>query len=179
MDIREYLDEPDKRYMGMIKDIRDKFDLKGKIGLLIFDKDPRIYEDAKLKQDPVDISNTITVLGDEMVADKMSGGSPTLPTHMAAGTGTPSPNSSAATTLGTELVRVALDSTAQGTGANDNDVIWTCTFGPAVGTGAWTEAGIFNAGSNGVMFCFTTFLVVNKAAGDTIVIIWTLTCGAS
>jgi hypothetical protein len=179
MNINENLDQPDKLYIGMIKGIVDNFQMKNSVNMLFFDKDPRFNPDAKLTRDPIKIGNTITVLGDEMVADKMSGGSPTLPSHMAVGTGTPSPNSSAATALGTELARVALDSTSQGTGADDNDVIWTATFPAGTGTGALTEAGVFNATPAGVMFCFTTFLVVNKAAADVIVFIWTMTCGDS
>lgn len=179
MDLNEKLDQPDKLYIGMIKGICDKFGMKSGPKLLFFDKDPRFFKDAKMTRDPIEIPNTITVLGDEMVADKMSGGSPTLPSHIAVGTGTPSPNTSAATALGTELARVALDSTAQGTGADDNDVIWTATFPAGTGTGALTEAGVFNAASVGTMFCFATFGVVTKAAADVIVFVWTLTCGDS
>ena len=43
------------------------------------------------------------------------------------------------------------------------------------GTGAVTEAGIFNAGSGGTMLCRTTFPAVNKASGDSIAITWVVT----
>jgi len=49
------------------------------------------------------------------------------------------------------------------------------TFGAGVGTGAVTEAGIFNASSAGTMLCRTTFSVINKAAADTLGITWTVT----
>jgi hypothetical protein len=44
-----------------------------------------------------------------------------------------------------------------------------------VGTGAISEAGIFNASSGGTMLCRTVFPVVNKQASDTIAITWTIT----
>ena len=96
----------------------------------------------------------------------------TAMTHMAVGTG-----STAAvigdTTLGTEIAasRVALTSTV----ASTNTIVYVATFGSGVGTGAVTEAGIFNASSAGTMLCRTVFSVVNKAAGDTMNITWTIT----
>ena len=49
------------------------------------------------------------------------------------------------------------------------------SFIAVVSTGAITEAGIFNALTAGTMLCRTTFPVVNKAAGDSIVITWVVT----
>ena len=43
------------------------------------------------------------------------------------------------------------------------------------GTGAITEAGIFNASSSGTMLCRTVFSVVNKGASDSMTITWTVT----
>ena len=43
------------------------------------------------------------------------------------------------------------------------------------GTGALTEAGIFNASSSGTMLCRTEFSVVNKGASDSMTITWTVT----
>ena len=48
-------------------------------------------------------------------------------------------------------------------------------FGAGVGTGALTEAGIFNASSGGTMLCRTEFDVVNKGSADTMTITWTVT----
>ena len=77
------------------------------------------------------------------------------------------------TALGTEIARVAL-TTAGGTVAS-NVVTYQATFNPGTGTGAITEAGIFNAASSGTMLCRTTFAVVNKGADDTMSITWTVT----
>ena len=83
--------------------------------------------------------------------------------------------------MATELDRNALDSTTQGSGANDNDVIYVASWAAGDGTGAITEAGIFNSASPGTgqMLCYADFSVINKGAGDTLQITWTFTCGAS
>lgn len=52
------------------------------------------------------------------------------------------------------------------------------TFNPGEGTGAVTEAGVFNAATAADMLCRTVFAVVNKAATDTMVITWTITLSA-
>ncbi len=127
----------------------------------------------------LDVANTVTELGDAMVADAMSDRGVTLPTHMAIGTG--AAGGAAATTLTTEAARVALTATAQGSAGNDNDVIWTATFpaGTPAGTNAITEAGVFNAASNGVMPVIAGFGVITKDALMQLDVVWTLTCGAS
>ena len=75
------------------------------------------------------------------------------------------------TALGTELGRVALDSTSRAT----NTITYVATFPAGTGTGSITEAGILNAGSTGNMLCRTVFGVVTKASGDTVVITWNVT----
>jgi hypothetical protein len=120
------------------------------------------------------IHNTVTPLGDAHVADQMSDKGETAMGWMAIGTGTPS-----ATALGTELDRNALTSKTQGTGGDDNDVIYVGTWVAGDGTGAITEAGIFNAAAVGTMFVSASFSVINKAAADSLVITWTVTFGAT
>lgn len=55
--------------------------------------------------------------------------------------------------------------------------VWTntATFSPGNGTGAITEAGLFSASTSGTMFARQVFSVYNKAAGDTMVIVWSVT----
>jgi hypothetical protein len=50
-------------------------------------------------------------------------------------------------------------------------------MGAGVGTGAITEAGIFNVVTEDTtdLICYSSFSVINKAAGDALVITWTLT----
>lgn len=54
---------------------------------------------------------------------------------------------------------------------------WTATFGPGVGTGALTEAGIFNSATtgSGTLLAHIVFGTITKNAGDTLTITWTIT----
>ncbi len=55
--------------------------------------------------------------------------------------------------------------------------VWTntATFPPGNGTGAITEAGLFTTVTSGTMFARQVFAVYNKAAGDTLIIVWNVT----
>ena len=121
--------------------------------------------DGKVKE--VREENTVTTAGKAGAADQLLA-APTLgkPTHMAVGTGTPS-----GTALGTELDRNALTSKLR-SGAV---VTMVGDWAAGDGTGALTEAGIFDASGAGNMYVSVSFSVVNKAAGDTLSISWTLT----
>ena len=122
--------------------------------------------DGEVK-DTREIKNTVTTAGKNGAADQILA-SPSLgkPTHMGIGTGTPG-----ATALGTELDRNAL------TSKNRSGAVVTMVgdWAAGDGTGAITEAGLFDAASTGNMWCSQSFSVVNKAAGDTLQITWTLT----
>ena len=52
---------------------------------------------------------------------------------------------------------------------------YVASFGAGDGTGAITEAGLFNAASGGDMLCRTTFSVVNKGSQDSMTITWEVT----
>jgi hypothetical protein len=54
-------------------------------------------------------------------------------------------------------------------------VAYVATFPAGTGTGAVTEAGLFNASSAGTLLCRTVFSVINKGAADTLGITWTVT----
>jgi hypothetical protein len=113
------------------------------------------------------IHNTVTTPGKNGAADQVLA-SPTLgkPTHMAVGTGTPS-----GTALGTELDRNALTSKTRSNAV----VTMVGDWAAGDGTGAITEAGIFDAASTGNMWVSASFSVINKGASDTLSITWTLT----
>lgn len=117
-----------------------------------------------------EIDNLVVTSGLGFIASRMVGTTQAVMSHMAVGTGAVAP-ALANTALGTELTRVALS----GSSATGAVTTYSATFGPGVGTGALTEAGIFNAASAGTMLNRVTFSVVNKAAGDTLSITWTVT----
>ena len=110
--------------------------------------------------------NTVTTSGRNGIADQVLA-SPTLakPTHMAVGTGTPGANA-----LGAELDRNALTSKTRSNAVVTLQGDWAA----GDGTGALTEAGVFDAASVGNAWLTTSYSVVNKAAADALSIVWTL-----
>jgi len=140
--------------------IVDDFQLKGKLKIEINDKVV------------AEVPNIVVNNGKDFVASRIKDATATVMSHMAIGTGTTSAVATD-TTLETELSgsRTALTSTT----VSSNDIIYVATFAAGVGTGAVTEAGIFNASSGGTMLCRTVFAVVNKAAADAMTVTWTVT----
>jgi len=124
---------------------------------------------GNLKQE-LNVTNLVVDTGLDYIASRMKDTSATAMSHMAIGSGTTDP-APADTALQTSLGRVALTSTT----VTDNSVEYVATFAAGTGTGAVTEAGIFNASSGGTMLCRTEFAVINKAAGDSMTITWTVT----
>ena len=120
-----------------------------------------------------EVPNLVVATGKIYIAGKMiaqAADTPTHMSHMGIGTGTAS-RSDADTGLGTQTGRVLLSGNLQ----ENNSITYTATFPAGTGTGAITEAGIFNASINGTMLCRTVFPVVNKQAGDTIAVTWKVT----
>lgn len=137
--------------------------MKGELSITVRD------QLGRLKQTLV-VPNLVVTTGKIYVASRMVGTSADLMSHMAIGTGTASPVVGD-TALGTQAGRVSLSALTSAS----NAITATATFPAGTGTGAITEAGIFNASSGGDMLCRTTFPVVNKAAGDSISISWVIT----
>ena len=126
-----------------------------------------------------EFDNVFTDAGDAHVADQMASASgEAVMSHMAIGTITTT-LTAGDTKLGGELDRNALTSFTQGAGADDNKVVYVGDWAAGDGTGAVTEAGIFNASTadTGSMLCAQTFSVINKGASDTLQITWTVTFG--
>ena len=132
-----------------------------------------IGHDGMIKDEQT-VDNLVVGVGLNFIASRMRDASSAVMSHMAIGSGN-SPAAGGNTALGTELGRVALTSTT----VTNNAVAFVATFGAGVGTGAVTEAGIFNASTAGTMLCRTVFSVVNKEATDTMAITWTVTIGAA
>ena len=117
-----------------------------------------------------EFDNVFTDAGDAHVADQMESTSgEAIMSHMAIGTVTTT-LTAGDTKLGGELDRNALTSFTQGAGADDNKVVYVGDWAAGDGTGAITEAGIFNAATanTGSMLCAQTFSVINKGASDTL-----------
>ena len=117
-----------------------------------------------------EIPNLVVTSGKSYISSRMKDTSKSAMSHMAVGTGTTAA-AAGNTTLVTELDRNALTSTT----VTNNEVAYVCTWAAGDGTGAITEAGLFNASSGGDMLCRTVFSVVNKGSADSMTITWTIT----
>jgi len=137
----------------------------GKVNVVLKDEFGNVKEDFT-------VNNLVVDTGLDFIASRMKDATATAMSHMEVGTD----NTAAAsgdTALGAAVSssRTALTSTT----VTDNAVAYVCTFAAGTGTGALTEAGIFNASSAGTMLCRTVFSVINKGASDSMTVTWTVT----
>lgn len=118
--------------------------------------------------------NLVVTAGKAFVASRMASASAAVMGWIAVGTGT---NAAVVgdTALQTEVARQAV-SVSGGT-PSGSSLAFAATLAAGTGTGALTEAGILNASSTGTLLARTVFAVLNKLAGDTLTINWTLTVG--
>lgn len=148
--------------------INDKVKVSGKVRLVLKDKDGKVKESREIK-------NLLVSSGLEFICSRMAGTSASVMSHMALGSGTTTPAAGQTDLVSILGSREALDSTT----ASSNTITYVSSFEAGEGTGAVTEAGIFNAASGGTMLCRTTFDVVNKEADDTMSVTWTITINAA
>ena len=141
----------------------ESVNVKGNLEVILLDETGKQKDYRK-------VNNLVVAVGKDVIASRLVGNSLPVMSHMAVGSSATAAVT-AQTTLGTELGRVALDSTTRAS----NTITYVATFPAGTGTGSITEAGILNASSSGNMLCRTVFGVVTKAAGDTVVITWNVT----
>jgi hypothetical protein len=146
----------------------DAIKMTGNLKLVLTDEHGNVKQEEEVK-------NLVVTVGKNFIASSMAKtttNSPAAMTHMEVGTGTTAA-AAGDTTLQTAVAssRVTLTSTTVTT----NNVAYVATFPAGTGTGALTEAGIFNASSSGTLLCRTVFSVINKGAADTLGITWTVT----
>mgnify|MGYP003677468385 FL=1 len=138
--------------------LHDNFQMTGHLSIAI--------NDAVVQEVP----NLVVTDGKEYVASRMKDTTKAAMSHMAIGTGSTAA-AAADSALGSQADRNALTSTT----VSGTAVTYLASFGAGEGTGAITEAGLFNAASAGDMLCRTVFAVVNKGSSDSMTITWTVT----
>ena len=145
--------------------VNDNIKITGDVRIDLFDETGAVKETREIK-------NLVVTTGKTFIASRMVGVASTIMGYMELGTGT-----TAAAAGDTALQTVISGSrTAITSGTNASNVVTYVTSFPAgTGTGAVTEAGIFNAASAGTMLYRTVFAVVNKGAADAMSITWTIT----
>ncbi len=146
----------------------NKLSVEGRLSVVLLDAQ------GKVKQSQ-DIPNLVVNSGLAFIASRMKDTTDAAMSHMAVGSGSTAA-AAGNTALGSQIgSRVSLTSTT----VTANAVAYVATFSAGTGTGAITEAGIFNASTSGTMLCRTVFDVVNKGADDTLQITWTITLNAA
>jgi hypothetical protein len=155
--------------MGRGRVVREFIPIMGDVFLELVD------ENGELK-DYQHVKNLVVDAGENHIADQLSsspGGA--AMSHMAIGTG----STAAAfgdTALGTETDRNALTSRTDSV----NVVTYVGTWSAGDGTNsALREAGIFNNSSGGTMLARAVYSNIDKQAGDTLTITWTVTIGTA
>ena len=143
--------------------IQDSIKMTGELRITVTNPEGTITQETV-------VPNLVVTSGKDFIAERMKDATTSVMSHMAIGTGSTAA-AAGDTALGTEAGRVSLTSTT----VTANAVAYVATFGAGTGTGAITEAGLFNASSSGDMLCRTVFSVINKGAADTLGITWTVT----
>ena len=138
--------------------LHDNFQMTGHLSIAI--------NDAVVQE----VHNLVVTDGKEFVASRMKDTTKAAMSHMAIGTGSTAA-AAGDSALGSQADRNALTSTTVSGAA----ITYVASFGAGEGTGAITEAGLFNASSSGDMLCRTVFAVVNKGQNDAMSITWTVT----
>ena len=161
----------DKRVFGVGKGLGAGLFLRGHIKLDLYD------ENGKLK-DTREGKNLVTTLALALMADTVAE-TPAIATpgwmEVGTGTGQGAGDSTLATYISSS--RTVLDSAVQAAAV----CTYICTFPAATGTGAVTEAGLFNVITQNTtdLILYDDFTVINKGAGDSLVVTWTLTFAAA
>jgi hypothetical protein len=155
--------------MGRGREVREFVPIMGNVYLELID------ENGELKMEQ-HVHNLVVDTGENHIADQLSStpGQAAM-SHMAIGTG----STAAAfgdTALGTETDRNALTSRTDSV----NVVTYVGTWSAGDGTNsALREAGIFNNSSGGTMLARAVYSNIDKQAGDTLTITWTVTIGTA
>jgi len=137
---------------------------KANMKLELFDRNGTLKETRE-------VHNTVTTAGKNGVAAQCASSPGLVKAHwMEVGTGSPG-----ATLLGAYILNSRTDSSSYTT--TNNVVTYVCTFAAGTGTGAITEAGVFNIATQNTvdMWMSASFAVINKLGTDSLVITWTLT----
>ena len=144
---------------------KDTMEMTGSLKITVTDATGKVKEERE-------VPNLVVTVGKTFIASRMVGTASTVMGYMEVGTGTTAP-AAGDTAL---QAAIAASRTALTSGTSSSNVAtYVTTFAAGVGTGAITEAGIFNAASAGTMLCRTVFSVVNKGANDTMTITWAVT----
>lgn len=144
------------------------FRLKGEVDLVLVNQ-----YGHEIHRDHVD--NVITTSGSGHITSRMTGVAQAVMGWMELGTG------ATAAAIGDTLLQTFIAGSRTATTPSvitqttTNDTVQhVCTFGAGIGTGAVTEAGIFNVATanTATMLNRVVFSVINKGAADSLTVTW-------
>lgn len=155
--------------------IRSKMGIRGRVDYKMWNKAGELIYEHHTPQ------NTITELHDALVADRLAGGTDALFTHCNCGTGAGGGAASTNLVARIDEARIAVTSSTQQAGVEDNNVVVIATFVEGKCTAAIEECGLFSDADQDVadLKCYDDSISKNKGADDTLEITWTITYGAS
>ena len=142
--------------------VQEDIKMKGELTIVVTGSDGQIKDKRVTK-------NLVVTAGKAYIASRMASSSTPIMSHMAIGSGT------TAVGVGNTVMETSLFRNTATFSAATNVVTAVASFSGGQGTGAVTEAGIFNDSVAGTMLCHTVFPVVNKESGDSIAITWAIT----
>ena len=146
--------------------LKDGFKAKGRVGIVLRDKDGNVKEER-------DVTNLVVTEGTTFIAARMVGTSQNVMNTMKLGTSSQAPAAG-----DTGVVSAATgESETVAASASANVVTYTATFG-AIGSGGTVgikEAAITNNDASDKCLCRMIFDVVNKGEDDSMSVTWTVT----
>jgi len=150
--------------------ISDTLDMRGRLTLQQRNAAGQILAE-------IDAHNSIVLSGRDLVAKMFINEAIDPISHVAVGTGNAAVNPAADTGLQAELFRKAINPIDPSqhlttTGDNKKKVTITAELDFNEGNGALTEAGLFNAESEGVMYNRVVFPPINKTTDFKLTLIW-------
>ena len=147
--------------------LNENLTVTGNLVITVFDAEGAVKDTRAVK-------NLVVAVGKTFIASSMlkTTNSPAAMTHMGLGTGTTAA-ASGDTALQTPIASSRVTFASATSAANV--VTYVASFPAGTGTGAVTEAGIFNDPTSGTLLCRTVFSVVNKGANDAMSITWQIT----
>lgn len=151
--------------------------LRGKVDIVLYDANSQIKEERHL--DNLIVSSGIEGIA-YLIAPHDGSIHPSTPyNYIALGTSNTAVDASQAALVaelptGASYARMQ-DSTATYTTSGGNKLVLSVLYAPGQGTGTLRESGIFDAATSGHMLARQTFNEIQKAAGDSLTITWTIT----
>lgn len=145
--------------------MKDSVQTRGDVHILLTDKDGNVKIDRTERNMLVDV-------GLAFITSRILEATTPVVSHMAIGADATA-SAGTMTTLGTELARSGLSSAGQVTTTVSNDSVqFVATFIAGQGTGVVREAGLFNAGTNGIMLARLVFGIITKNPDDGLTLTW-------